>query len=72
MTSVKNPICQIVKIAIAICRRSLLREGFSKRHIALTLERAPSTICREIKRNRNRNGYFCINPELKRTLTIKT
>ena len=51
---------------------ALLREGFSKRHIALRLERAPSTICREIKRNRNRNGYFCINPELKRTLTIKT
>ncbi|MEG1707397.1 MAG: helix-turn-helix domain-containing protein [Acinetobacter sp.] len=37
---------------------ALLREGFSKRHIALRLERAPSTICREIKRNRNRNGYF--------------
>ena len=37
---------------------ALLREGFSKRHIALRLERAPSTICREIKRNRNRNAYF--------------
>lgn len=37
---------------------ALLREGFSKHHIALRLERAPSTICREIKRNQNRNGYF--------------
>ena len=37
---------------------ALLREGFSKRHIALRLERAPSTICREIKRNRSRNAYF--------------
>ncbi|MEG2271132.1 MAG: IS30 family transposase [Acinetobacter sp.] len=37
---------------------ALLREGFSTRHIALRLARAPSTICREIKRNRNRNGYF--------------
>lgn len=37
---------------------ALLREGFSKRHIALRLKRAPSTICRKIKRNRNRNGYF--------------
>ncbi|WP_067656902.1 IS30 family transposase [Acinetobacter sp. TGL-Y2] len=37
---------------------TLLREGFSTRHIALRLARAPSTICREIKRNRNRNGYF--------------
>ncbi|OTG68423.1 IS30 family transposase [Acinetobacter sp. ANC 4470] len=35
-----------------------IARGFSKRHIALRLERAPSTICREIKRNRNRNGYF--------------
>lgn len=30
---------------------ALLREGFSKHPIALRLERAPSTICREIKRN---------------------
>lgn len=37
---------------------TLLREGFSVRHIAFRLARAPSTICREIKRNRNRNGYF--------------
>lgn len=37
---------------------ALLREGFSKRHIALRLQRAPSTITREVKRNRNRNGYF--------------
>lgn len=37
---------------------ALLREGFSVRHIAFRLARAPSTICREIKRNRNRNGYF--------------
>lgn len=37
---------------------ALLREGFSKRHIAYRLQRAPSTIVREIKRNRNRNGYF--------------
>lgn len=37
---------------------ALLREGFSKRHIAFRLCRAPSTITREIKRNRNRNGYF--------------
>ena len=40
---------------------ALLREDFSKRHIALRLERAPSTICREIKRNRNRNGYCAKN-----------
>ena len=37
---------------------ALLPEGFSKRHIALRLEHSPSTISREIKRNRNRNGYF--------------
>lgn len=37
---------------------TLLREGFSKRHIASRLNRAASTITREIKRNRNRNGYF--------------
>ena len=37
---------------------ALLREGFSKRHIAFRLCRAPSTIIREIKRNKNRNGYF--------------
>ena len=37
---------------------SLLREGFSKRHIAFRLQRAPSTIIREIQRNKNRNGYF--------------
>ena len=37
---------------------ALLREGFSKRHIAFRLCRAPSTITREIKRNRSRNGYF--------------
>ncbi len=37
---------------------ALLREGFSRRHIASRLARAPSTISREIKRNRNRNGYF--------------
>lgn len=37
---------------------ALLREGFSKHPIALRLERTPSTICREIKRNRNRKGYF--------------
>lgn len=35
---------------------ALLHEGFSLRHIALSLTRAPSTICREIKRNRN--SYF--------------
>ena len=37
---------------------ALLREGFSKRHIAFRLQRAPSTIIREIQRNKNRNGYF--------------
>ena len=37
---------------------ALLREGFSKRHIAFRLQRAPSTITRELKRNKNRNGYF--------------
>jgi len=37
---------------------TLLREGFSKRHIAWRLNRSPSTISREIKRNRARNGYF--------------
>ncbi|MEJ2899924.1 helix-turn-helix domain-containing protein, partial [Acinetobacter sp. NS-4] len=37
---------------------ALLREGFSTGHIARRLTRAPPTISREIKRNRNRNGYF--------------
>ena len=37
---------------------ALLREGFSKRHIACRLNRSPSTISREINRNRARNGYF--------------
>jgi len=37
---------------------TLLREGFSKRYIAWRLNRSPSTISREIKRNRARNGYF--------------
>ncbi|MFV5490641.1 IS30 family transposase [Acinetobacter sp. ASP199] len=37
---------------------ALLREGFSKRHIACRLNRSPSTISREIKRNKARNGYF--------------
>ena len=32
---------------------TLLREGFSTRHIALRLDRAPSTICREIKRSQH-------------------
>ena len=32
--------------------------NFSKHHIALRLKRTLSTICRKIKRNRNRNGYF--------------
>ncbi len=37
---------------------TLLREGFSKRYIACRLNRSPSTISREINRNRARNGYF--------------
>ncbi|WP_143223893.1 IS30 family transposase [Acinetobacter sp. ANC 3903] len=37
---------------------TLLREGFSKRYIAWRLNRSPSTISREIARNRTRNGYF--------------
>ena len=37
---------------------TLLREGFSKRYIALRLNRSASTISREIARNRARNGYF--------------
>lgn len=37
---------------------ALLREGFSKRHIAYRLNHSPSTISREIQRNRARNGYF--------------
>lgn len=37
---------------------TLLREGFSKRHIARRLDRSASTISREIQRNRARNGYF--------------
>jgi len=37
---------------------TLLREGFSKRYIAWRLNCSPSTISREIKRNRARNGYF--------------
>src|SRR5690606_4142743 len=34
---------------------TLLREGFSKRYIAWRLNRSPSTISREIARNRARN-----------------
>ncbi|HJF27826.1 MAG TPA: IS30 family transposase [Acinetobacter lwoffii] len=37
---------------------TLLREGFSKRYIAWRLNRSPSTISREIARNRARDGYF--------------
>ena len=37
---------------------ALLREDFSIRHIAWRLNRSPSTISREIKRNKARNGYF--------------
>lgn len=37
---------------------ALLREGFSNRHIAFSLHRAPSIITREIKRNCNRNGHL--------------
>jgi len=37
---------------------TLLRERFSKRYIAWRLNRSPSTISREINRNRARNGYF--------------
>ena len=37
---------------------TLLREGFSKRYITWRLNRSPSTISREIARNRARNGYF--------------
>ena len=37
---------------------TLLPEGFSKSYIACRLNRSPSTISREIKRNRARNGYF--------------
>lgn len=37
---------------------TLLREGFSKRYIAWRLNRSPSTISREITRNKARNGYF--------------
>jgi IS30 family transposase len=37
---------------------TLLREGFSKRYIAWRLNRSPSTISREIARNRARNSYF--------------
>ncbi|RKG33425.1 helix-turn-helix domain-containing protein [Acinetobacter guerrae] len=37
---------------------TLLREGFYKRHIAWRLNRSPSTISREIHRNRAKNGYF--------------
>lgn len=37
---------------------TLLHEGFSKRYIAWRLNRSPSTISREIARNRARNGYF--------------
>lgn len=37
---------------------TLLREGFSQRYIAWRLNRSPSTISREINRNRARNGYF--------------
>jgi len=37
---------------------TLLPEGFSKRYIACRLNRSPSTISREINRNRARNVYF--------------
>jgi len=35
----------------------LLKEGFSKKHIASRLDRAPSTITREVKRNTGLRGY---------------
>lgn len=37
---------------------TLSREGSSKRDIAWRLNRSPSTISREIARNRAMNGYF--------------
>ncbi|WP_143223010.1 IS30 family transposase [Acinetobacter sp. ANC 4169] len=37
---------------------ALLREDFSIRYIAWRLNRSPSTISREISRNKARNGYF--------------
>lgn len=37
---------------------TLLREGFSKRYIARRLNHSPSTISREITRNRTTNSYF--------------
>lgn len=37
---------------------TLLREDFSIRYIAWRLNRSPSTISREINRNKARNGYF--------------
>ena len=36
---------------------SLHNEGFSQCAIAHSLDRAPSTICRELQRNRGKNGY---------------
>ena len=36
---------------------TLLPEGFSKRYIALRLNRSPLTTSKEIMRNTTRNGY---------------
>jgi IS30 family transposase len=36
---------------------ALLKEGFSQKAIADNIECHPSTICRELKRNRGKKGY---------------
>ena len=38
---------------------ALLRAGYSQRQIARQLGRSPSTVCREIRRNRGLCGYRC-------------
>ena len=38
--------------------QALLKSGISNRQIAQVLERSPSTICRELKRNRTKRGCY--------------
>ncbi len=39
---------------------ALRRQGYSMRGIARALNRAPSTISREIRRNRRKDGFYWV------------
>ena len=46
----------------------LIEKGFSLRAVARKLNRAPSSLCRELKRNSNKNGTYSANAAEKRYL----